>query len=249
MAAITFQHLLALVFILFVLYHLTSVEAFQGVVVGNAYTSMHCVSNNEPLVRFVASNPSAPGKIDTMQCLAHNASGGIPKCLTRLDLEETDSAKADGIPKDIECYKAKQNVNTWISNSTRRLGVASDPLKDSPYGKVFADYGNARNVAVHTCTKDGLLDENHWCGKLYKQIEPECNKRSFERQQIFNQFCENVDDLLKQPSSGKVVDECNQECIRTQLAQGKEQTNQARQNIIRPTVATPTPPLAARGRR
>lgn len=81
----------------------------------------------------------------TFQCLSKDGTN----CLKRDDY---------GIPPNINC----RDINGFLVKSIRDMKSSSR--------KVFDELENKTNYNLLTCTPDGLNNENHWCGQMWKDI-------------------------------------------------------------------------------
>jgi hypothetical protein len=164
-----FFYIFALLFIVYkiMLHHnvYTSKEAFDGLLVENAFSDTKCVSDDLPLVKFHPRD--AP---NTFRCLSVD---GV-NCMDRNTV---------GIPAAYTCNDARKNVNFYLTVDGLR-NVKVNP--NLPISKVFNDFENLRllpesdgklnkNMKYLTCNPDGLSDPNHWCGKLWNKINSQCS--------------------------------------------------------------------------
>lgn len=184
------KYFILFVVVLFALHYLCKCkETFLGDVVINAYSDVQCIDDNQPLVRLFPRN-----KPTTFQCLSTNGTG--EGCITRSTIN---------VPSDYACTGSAKNVNLFLSrDGIRQVNLPQG--RNSQFGKVYWEFENLRtnskprdpsmNLSLVTCTPKGLLSgDNHWCGKLWKKVEPICQKEKYE-QGVFSSLCDNVQEEL-----------------------------------------------------
>jgi hypothetical protein len=173
----TLYIILFLIIIYFVFIHkLEGIENIPQTIFGvrNPFTGLRCYDNNLPIVS-VDSN--------TFTCISKD---GI-NCLTRDDLKIPNENIYDSngkiISNKILCRNKEDknnNVNTYLSKDGIRQ------LAGGPYNPNTRDIFNdldANGYYTIECTPAGLNSENHWCNKLYNNVEEMCNgmKDQFEK--------------------------------------------------------------------
>lgn len=82
----------------------------------------------------------------TLQCLSKDGTN----CLTRNDYN---------IPTNVSC----RDTNGFLVKSIRDMR--------SPSRKIFDELESKTNYNLLTCTPDGLKNETHWCGKIWKDVK------------------------------------------------------------------------------
>lgn len=211
-----------LVFMLFSGWSKNDNEGLDAVTVENAYTDTICVHDSLPLVKL---HPRDSPK--TFRCLSVDGTN----CITRDSLS---------VPADYSCNNTKKNVNTYLSVDGMR-NIKVNP--NLPISKVFNDFENLRtlpsndpkinkNIKYLTCTPDGLRDPNHWCGKLWNQVQSEC---SGPRGQYgdYRNICMGAPEYMTQPASGNAVDTTSFSDIATAQKAAQTQSNNARAAVIK----------------
>jgi hypothetical protein len=157
------KNLIYLVGLLFVIYFLytktkegleTSINSQPQTIFGmeNAYTNIHCVQDNLPLIKL---------RQNSIACLSKDGS----TCYDRNALQ---------VPSDYACNDSVRSVNNYLSKNgirdkSKYSRTVFDELMSKGYHNIECDYG-----ALH--------DSNHWCGKVYNAIQDRCsNKGEIER--------------------------------------------------------------------
>ena len=148
------QNLVILTGILFMLYYFfVTKESFQGEVVDNAFTGLRCINdgNNE-------AKDDLPVyrfvEDKTFQCVSRDGTN----CMYRKDMSIPDN----------------RNCNEYLSKEGIR-DIKSDSRA------FFNEYesGSNTNLKLFTCTNDGLLNKNIWCGKLSDTFLNKCKDDKF----------------------------------------------------------------------
>lgn len=220
------KYLIIFVIVLFALYTLLkNKETFLGDVVINAYSDMHCIEDDQPLVRLFPRNQPT-----TFQCLSTTGTGD--GCIKRSTIN---------VPSNYACKGSARNVNLFLSRDGIRQ-VNLPQTRNAPFGKVYWEFENLRtnskprdpsmNLSLVTCTPKGLLSgDNHWCGQLWKTVEPICEKQKFE-QGIFSSLCDNVKNELSKANehtTNEIVTSANNIAALQMRAQCKSDCTRQRQ--------------------
>ena len=118
----------------------------------NAYTNIHCVREDLPLVKL---------RTNSIACLSKDGSN----CFSRSDLQ---------VPAEYACTDSRDSVNNYLSKDGIR--------DKSKYSRTVFDNlmsGGYHNIE---CDYTALRDPNHWCGKVYQAVQDRCaNKSDIER--------------------------------------------------------------------
>jgi hypothetical protein len=198
-------------------------ENLSAVTVENAYSDTVCVKDDLPLVRLhPRDNPR------TFRCLSIDGTN----CVTRNSL---------AVPDDYSCNNTRKNVNRYLSVDGIR-NVRVNP--NLPISKVFNDFENLRtlpandprintNISYLTCTQEGLKDPNHWCGKLWSQIESECSGPR-GRFGDYRNICIAAPQFMstQNPSGNKIEIMSSSEIAQAQK-NAQSQSNNARASLLR----------------
>ncbi|NBO99294.1 MAG: hypothetical protein EBU90_04095 [Proteobacteria bacterium] len=152
------NNLVYLVAILFVLYFVfsqtkdalenTSEQPQTIFAMENAYTNIHCVREDLPLIKL---------RPNSIACLSKDGS----KCFSRSDLQ---------VPADYACNDSQKSVNNYLSKDGIR--------DKSKYSRTMFDdlmSGGYHNIE---CDYSALHDSNHWCGKVYQAVQDRCATKS-----------------------------------------------------------------------
>ena len=152
------------VIIILIIIHfvLTSFEGVENImpdtVVGveNAYTNIHCINENLPIIKIGT-------KLDRVSCLSKTAN-------------ENDCYKYSdfSVPSGYQCTNSSKDLNNYLSK---------DGLRDkSTKARSLFDNLMTSGYYNHTCNDASIKDASHWCGKIYNAIQTRCAaKNKFER--------------------------------------------------------------------
>ena len=166
---------LAVIYFIFI-HSIEGIENTPQTIFGvrNPFTGLRCYDNNLPIVS-IDSN--------TFTCISKD---GI-NCLTRDDLkiprENIYDANGKIVSNGILCRNKEDrnyNVNTYLSKDGIRQ-LAGGPTKPNTRD-IFNDLDTNGYYTID-CTPAGLNSQNHWCNKLYNNVQEMCNgiKDPFEK--------------------------------------------------------------------
>lgn len=114
----------------------------------NAYTNIHCIREDLPLVKL---------RPNSIACLSKDGTN----CFTRSDLQ---------VPPEYACNDSQKSVNNFLSKD----GVRDK----SQYSRTVFDNLMSGGYYNIECDYSALRDPNHWCGKVYQAVQDRCAKKS-----------------------------------------------------------------------
>lgn len=172
-----FYVIVILIIIHFVLTKFEGVDnTMPGTVVGveNAYTNIHCINENLPIIKIGT-------KLDRVSCLSKTAN-------------ENDCYKYSdfSVPSGYQCTNSSKDLNNYLSK---------DGLRDkSTKARSLFDNLMSSGYYNHTCNDASIKDASHWCGKIYNAIQARCAaKNKFER--ASDRLCN--EEIYKSPPANK----------------------------------------------
>jgi hypothetical protein len=231
-------------------------ETFSGLVVENAFSDTKCVDDALPLVKFYPRSDGQSFAPYTFRCLSIDGK----ECINRenLDvpkLEKNNKGKYDGYhcTDTMVNGQSVRNVNFYLS----RDGLVQANPQRSKYltgqqvgktAKAFFDFDyltqndafftgpkvkvqKNTNVKYLTCTPDGLKNPDHWCGKVWNKILPQC---STERGKYgeYQTICQNVPKYMSEPNVGKdVIEMSYQDIANQQILAKAEMEKEVKKNV------------------
>lgn len=229
-----------------------SKEMFSGLIVENAFTDTKCVDDTLPLLKFHPRSKMNETDIDaphTFRCLSLDGTTCIDR--NNLDIPALTPNGKGGYSgyhctNTMEGDKSVKNVNFYLS----RDGIVQANPQRSKYlkgqqvtktAKAFFDFDyltqpdtfftppsvkvlQNKNVKYLTCTQDGIRNPNHWCGKIWNKIQPQCETEKGKYGE-YQSICKNVPKFLSTTSQtpGVFVTEMSSDEISTNQKLAREE--------------------------
>ncbi len=126
----------------------------------NAYTNIHCLSPELPVIKL--------GR-NTISCLTDN-SGDESKCFKYSDFN---------VPSNFQCTNSKNSLNTYLSKD----GLRNQGPARTIFDRLMRDgYHNIE------CNKAAFDDPNHWCGQVKQAINQRCGSKS-KAERVTDRLC------------------------------------------------------------
>ncbi|NBP00591.1 MAG: hypothetical protein EBU90_10785 [Proteobacteria bacterium] len=201
-------------------------DAFDGSIVGNAFSDLMCITDDVNRDEIKGEFPVFRIKPQgSFECLSKDSKG----CLMRSDFDIPDSARCT-------TFFGKDGIR----NLTGRNKT------------IFNEFETGTgNVSYLTCSSDSMNKKDHWCGQLADTFTDQCNK-SVGFKTKHNLTCDSINNFKKQSGTNAEYIVTNSQQIvqnaKNALAATQSVRNRATNTIVSAPPTQP-PPQTNRARR